>query len=806
MTTLPLIPHTIASVPDQAVEDGTLRDLRVLIAHEWLVTWAGSERCVAQLLEIFPQADLLVGVLDPGMRDLNETTRRAAETWLGKIPGAHRHHRWLLPLQALAFATVDTSGYDLVISSSHAFSKMIGRVEGPLHISYCYSPPRYLWDLKATYRAGANTLQRLALDLGSRPLRWLDRRSARGVDRFIAISRHVADRIHRVYGREASIVFPPVEAKPVAPVTARRDFLLSLGRLVRYKRVDLAVVAAERLGLHLVVAGDGPDRSRLEKLAGRHAEFVGEVSEADAGRLLGSCRAFVFCGDEDFGIAPVEANAHGAPVVAYRRGGLRESMVDGVTAEFFDRQDVDAVAAAMARAWDRDWDPAALRRNAQRFSPARFRAAFRETTLQVLQTAAPRHSRRRGALPVVHQAASREASRQTVDVVYASALWDSPTKVNCHFVAEGLARKRPVVFVESVGARRPRALEWRRALARLARSLRPIRRVSENVWVISPLPLPAYRKAGARLNARWVGAQVRALLATKRWRAEMCWIFHPMGAGIARSARARGVTYYCVDDYASNPGVDPEAIRSLEAEVVSLADLVVTTGPPLAERLSRWAERVVTLPNVADTRLFARRNGTARHPVLEALDAVPGPRIGYVGNLASYKVDFGLLGEIAHRRPDWSIVLVGPADLGSTSRAEERDRLPCNVHVLGPVPHDVVPAVIDRFDVALLPAARHEVMQASFPLKFFEYLLRGRPVVARPLPALRPFAGWYRQATDAEEFVCAIETALNGNDAGAWRVQREVARRFSWQGRMEELERLRGGVIDDLPAPRSHDC
>jgi len=360
--------------------------LRVLIAHDWLVTWAGSERCVEQMLRLFPQADVLVGVRDPGLRENNAVTRKAVETWLGRLPGVRSHHRWFLPIQGLAFASVDTAGYDVVLSSSHAFSKMIRTRPDTPHVCYCHSPPRYLWDLHETYRRRGSGAERVALALGGPLLRWMDRRSARGVDRFIANSRYVAARIRRIYGRSAVVVYPPVVRKAGPGVTGpRADFLLSLGRLVPYKRVDLAIAAAERLGTRLVVAGDGPDRTRLERMAGPHTEFLGEVTELEAGHLLSSCTALVFCAEEDFGITPVEANAHGAPVVAFGAGGVCESMIEGETAEFAPRQTVADMAAAIERACTRSWDPAVLAQNASRFAPEAFRAGVLSVVTGALQ-------------------------------------------------------------------------------------------------------------------------------------------------------------------------------------------------------------------------------------------------------------------------------------------------------------------------------------------------------------------------------------------------------------------------------------
>jgi glycosyltransferase involved in cell wall biosynthesis len=345
--------------------------------HDWIMSWAGSERVVAEMLEVFPQADFVVGTMASSVRDLNAVTRRARETWLARLPGARTHHRWFLPLEGVAFRTFDTRGYDVIISSSHAFAKMVRRPANAVHICYCYSPPRYLWDLAATYRRGASSAQRVLLGLGSGALRGWDRRSALSIDAFIAISSYIAQRIARCYGRVANVVYPPVAPKPTTqPNPGRGDFLLHLGRLVPYKRVDLAIAAAERLGIRLLVAGDGPDRKRLQRLAGRYTEFVGTISEAEAGALMSSCAAFVFCAEEDFGIAPVEANAHGAPVIGYGRGGLLETMIPGQTAELFEKPEVDHVVAAIERALARTWSEADLRANARRFAPDRFRARF----------------------------------------------------------------------------------------------------------------------------------------------------------------------------------------------------------------------------------------------------------------------------------------------------------------------------------------------------------------------------------------------------------------------------------------------
>lgn len=373
-----------------------LSRLRVLIVHDWLVAWAGAERCVEQMLTVLPHADLVVGLRHPQVREHNAVTRQARETWLGRLPGAHRAHRWFAPLEGLAFRWLPTAGYDLVISSSHAFAKAVRATAGGRHVCYCYTPPRYLWDLYEEHRRDATLPQRFALTIGVQPLRWWDRRTADGVDSFISISRHIADRISRCYGRTARVVYPPVTLKPGGPPRTRGGYLLTLGRLVRYKRVDLAIQAAEALRVPLVIAGDGPERARLERLAGPHTTFLGAVDERRAGELLEECAQFVFCAEEDFGIAPIEANAHGAPVVAYRAGGALETLVEGETVEFFDQQSVEAVVGAIERARQRSWDGNRIRGNAGRFAPEVFRQSFREALSSCLEGPGPGWGRHAG--------------------------------------------------------------------------------------------------------------------------------------------------------------------------------------------------------------------------------------------------------------------------------------------------------------------------------------------------------------------------------------------------------------------------
>ena len=361
-----------------------LAHLRVLLTHDWIVAWGGAERTVEQILQVFPQADLVVGVLGHANPHLNAVTRRARETWLARLPLARSHHRWFLPLYPAAFATLDARGYDLIISSASAFAKSVRAPAGVPHLCYCHSPPRYLWGMQEQYRLSSERAGR-ALTLAGPILRRIDRASARGVDQFIANSSCVAQRIRTAYGRESAVVYPPVVAKPTSDQRgSRTDAFLVLSRLVPYKRVDLAISAANLTGARLVIAGDGPERARLQAMAGPSVTFVGEVSEVQAGNLMERSRAMLFCGEEDFGIAPVEANAHGLPVVAFRRGGTTESLREGISAVFFDEPVAQAVADAMHRVAVVPWSDAAIRHNADRFSAQQFRTEFARIALMAL--------------------------------------------------------------------------------------------------------------------------------------------------------------------------------------------------------------------------------------------------------------------------------------------------------------------------------------------------------------------------------------------------------------------------------------
>jgi glycosyltransferase involved in cell wall biosynthesis len=360
---------------------------RIAIVHDWLDTWGGGEQCLAQMLAVFPDATLfsLVDFLPDDLR-ARIGGRRARTSFLQSLPGARTRFRSFLPLFPRAVESLDLADFDLVLSSSHAVAKGAPSRPGQLHVCYCYSPMRYAWDLREEY------LRQVGLDRGLRGfavrraldrLQLWDRASSARVDRFVAISRYIAARIRRCYDRDADVIYPPVALPSALPDVPRAGSYVTVSRFVPYKRIDL-IAAAFRLlpDRELVVIGDGPEHDRIAAAAGPNVRLLGALPDDERDRWLAGSRAFLFAADEDFGIAPVEAQAYGTPVIAYGAGGALET-IRGLddpapTGVFFAEQSPDAIARAVRQfesAADRI-SPQACRGNAERFAPERFRREF----------------------------------------------------------------------------------------------------------------------------------------------------------------------------------------------------------------------------------------------------------------------------------------------------------------------------------------------------------------------------------------------------------------------------------------------
>jgi glycosyltransferase involved in cell wall biosynthesis len=360
---------------------------RIAVVHDWLVDYAGSERVLAEILRCFPSADLfaLIDHMTPADRAALGG-RPATTTFLQRMPGVATHLGQYLALMPIAIEQLDVTGYDLVISSSHAVAKGVIVSPDALHISYVYSPMRYAWDQQFAYLRG----ERMARGLSGVLLRWLlhrlrlwDHRSAAGVDLFVADSRFVARRIAKAYRRDAQVIYPPVDTDVFRPGTQHDDYYVTVSRLMAYKRIDALVQAfAELPGRRLVVIGEGPEYRRLKALAPANVELPGRLPSDAVREHLQRARAFLFASVEDFGIAPVEALACGTPVIALHRGGAAETVTGLDSSEptgvFFEEQSAAAVAAAVKtfESNAQRISPEACRRRAERFSSERFREEF----------------------------------------------------------------------------------------------------------------------------------------------------------------------------------------------------------------------------------------------------------------------------------------------------------------------------------------------------------------------------------------------------------------------------------------------
>ena len=368
---------------------GTSPPRSIALVHDWLDRPGGGEVVLASLLHLFPQAPVftLVDFLSEDERSRFDFAR-IHTSFLQRAPLARHWFRYAAALAPSIVERFDTAPFDIVISDSHAVAKGIRKRANQLHICYCHTPARFAWTMASTYAdraVGSRPLTRsLAVHAQSRFRAW-DVRASRGVDDFVANSRHVADLITRCYGRSATVIYPPVDVDRFAAVghqTTRRDYV-TVSRLVPYKRIDV-LIDAFRLMPHraLTVVGDGPERARLTRDLPGNVRMVGRIDDASTAFLLGQARAFVFAADEDFGIATAEAQAAGTPVVAYRGGGSAEIVMDvesssTPTGVLFESQTRDALIRAIERLEGVTIQPTACRENAARFSRPRFEAQFK---------------------------------------------------------------------------------------------------------------------------------------------------------------------------------------------------------------------------------------------------------------------------------------------------------------------------------------------------------------------------------------------------------------------------------------------
>lgn len=356
--------------------------MRVAVVHEWLVTHAGSEKVVEQILKLFPDADLfsLVDFLSTEQRSFIQH-KPVTTSFIQRLPLARKHFRQYLMLMPFAIEQFDLSDYDLIISSSHAVAKGVITRPDQLHISYIHTPMRYAWEFQHQYLQQSRLgwgLKGMIARLTLHYLRLWDLASANRADVLVANSHYIARRIQKTYRRSANVIYPPVNVQRFRANVPRENFYLAVARFVPYKRVDLIIEAFAQLEYPLVVIGDGTDCDRMRRLATPNITLLGHQSDAVVADYLQRCKAFIFAAEEDFGITPVEAQAAGAPVIAYGKGGAVETVIPYQTGLFFTAQTVESLITTVKEfeTLPSPMSAAAIRQQAERFSEVQFRNNF----------------------------------------------------------------------------------------------------------------------------------------------------------------------------------------------------------------------------------------------------------------------------------------------------------------------------------------------------------------------------------------------------------------------------------------------
>jgi len=351
--------------------------LRVALVHDYLNQRGGAERVFAHIARVFPEAPVYTALHDPrATGDLVDPARVHA-SYLNALPGSRRYFRYLAPLYPRAFETFDFSGFDTIVSSTTSWTKGIRVPPGAVHVCYVNTVSRFAFAYD-DYVGGLSSFQKIASPFVKKLVEW-DKRAAQKPTRLIANSVNVADRIMRYYGRESTVLHCPVDLERFTVGSGGGNYFIVAARLLPYKRIDLAIRAAQIAEMPLVIAGTGPDEKRLRGLAAESpwTRMTGYVDDAELNGLMGNALAAIVPGEEDFGLVPLEAAAAGRPAVAFRAGGALETIVEGVTGEFFDEPTPQALAAAMRRFDPRTYDPHELRTRAQQFSPVSFTEALR---------------------------------------------------------------------------------------------------------------------------------------------------------------------------------------------------------------------------------------------------------------------------------------------------------------------------------------------------------------------------------------------------------------------------------------------
>ncbi len=351
-----------------------LDDLKIAIVCDWLTVFAGAERVVYELSRLFPNAKIYTSLYDEKNCAVFKD-RKVIESSLKYFPFARKFHRLYLPFMPAVFERMDFSEYDIVISSSHSASKGIITKPETLHVSYCHSPMRYVWDQSHSYQKNFRSL--LALKFFYSPIlhrirKW-DRIAAERVDTYIANSKFISRRINKYYKKNSKVIYPPVNLDFFRPEKNKENYYLAVGRLIPYKKFDLLVSTFNEIKLPLKIVGDGPELNNLKKMANDNIEFLGNVSDNQKKIIYSSAKALLFPQVEDFGIVPLEAMASGTPVIAFAKGGALESVTENISGIFFYEQNEKSIKDAIKRFEKIDWNTEKIVQSVNKFSPARFR-------------------------------------------------------------------------------------------------------------------------------------------------------------------------------------------------------------------------------------------------------------------------------------------------------------------------------------------------------------------------------------------------------------------------------------------------
>ncbi len=357
--------------------------MKLALVHDWLNQIGGAENVLSEFLQLFPDAPLFTAIYWPEKSPAALRHRDVRTSFMNRLPGVMTHHQLYFPIYPLAFEQFDLRGYDMILSNKSGFCHGVVPPPGARHFCYCLTPTRYIWHYHDyVQREGLGVAARRILPLILPFLRSWDFAAAQRVTHFAAISRAVQQRIQQYYRRDSTIIYPPVNTERFVPEGSPEDYFLVVSRLIPYKRIDLAIEACNRLRAPLRIAGGGRDRPRLEKMAGDTVRFLGRVPDDDLPALYAHCRAFIFPGEEDFGISPVEAQAAGRPVVAYAAGGALDTVQDGQTGVLFHSQTTDSLTEALRKIDDLSFDSASLRDHAGQFD----RETFHRRLLAWLET------------------------------------------------------------------------------------------------------------------------------------------------------------------------------------------------------------------------------------------------------------------------------------------------------------------------------------------------------------------------------------------------------------------------------------